>query len=84
MNNEKTPFSQLRRLLLDRGFVEKVVPGRYLIFEHAPSETLLFYHNYQPEDPITWADQVKTRKFLDEKGLLEATDFDTCLHTCVS
>ena len=80
MKNEKIPFCHLQKLLLDLGFAEKVVTRRYRIFEHVPSETLLFYHNYRAEDPITWADHVKTRKFLDERGLLEGDHFDALLH----
>jgi len=80
MNNDKILFSQLRKILLDLGFVEAVVPGPYLLFEHAPSQTLLFYRHYQFDDTITWADHVKTRKFLDERGVLEGDEFETLLH----
>ena len=80
MRNDQIPFSHLRKVLLDLGFAETVVPGPYRVFEHAPSETLLFYRDYRPEDAITWADHVKTRKFLDEKGILETEDFEARLH----
>jgi hypothetical protein len=81
---DKVSFSHLRKLLRDLGFVEAPVPGPYRVFEHAPSETLLFYRDYQPQDAITWADHVKTRKFLDERGILEAHDFEALLHKTVA
>src|SRR5262249_27270978 len=76
-------FSHLRKVLRDLGFVETLVPGPYRVFEHARSETLLFYRDYEPEETITWADHVKTRKFLDERGILEADDFEALLHKTV-
>ena len=75
MRNDRIPFRQLRSTLLDLGFVETVLPGPYRVFEHAPSETLLFYHDYRPGDAITWGEQVKTRIFPDEKGILETDGF---------
>jgi hypothetical protein len=78
--NDNIPFSHLRKVLLNLGFVETLIPGPYFRFKHAPSETLLFYRDYQPDDLITWADHVKTRKFLDERGVLEADEFEALLH----
>src|SRR5256885_1915939 len=43
------------------------------------AETLFFYRHYEPDDLITWADHVKTRKFLDERGVLEADAFEALL-----
>jgi hypothetical protein len=80
MQNDQIPFSHLRKVLLDLGFVESVVPGPYRLFEHVPSETLLFYRDYRPGDSISWADHVKTRKFLDERGILEPDDLEARLH----
>jgi hypothetical protein len=77
--NDNIPFSHLRKILRDLGFVETLLPGPYFVFEHAPSETLLFYRHYQPNDVITWADHVKTRKFLDERGILEGDEFEALL-----
>jgi hypothetical protein len=77
--NDNIPFSHLRKILLDLGFAEKTVPGPYFVFEHGPSETLLFYRHYRPNDIITWMDHSKTRKFLDERGILEADGFEALL-----
>jgi hypothetical protein len=32
------PFARLRQLLLDLGFIERVIDGRYLGFHHAESD----------------------------------------------
>jgi hypothetical protein len=79
-NHDHIAFSHLRKILLDLGFVETIVPGPYFRFEHSPSGTLLLYRDYQPNELITWADHIKTRKFLDERGILEADEFETLLH----
>jgi len=73
------PFDGLRKVLLDLGFVEAHVPGPYLLFEHAPSGTLLPYRAYEPGDPVSWADLVMTRRLLDERGIVEAKAFETSL-----
>ena len=78
-NHDHVIFSHVRKILLDLGFVETTVPGPYFRFEHSPSGTLLFYRPYRPHDLVTWADQVKTRKFLDERGIVGADEFEALL-----
>ena len=78
-NHDSIPFRHVRKILLDLGFVETVVAGPYFRFEHSPSGTLLFYRHYRPNDLLTWTDHVKTRKFLDERGILEADGFEALL-----
>ena len=80
MKNDKVPFQVLRKVLLDLGFVEKAVPGPYLLFEHPPSRTLLPFRAYQTGEAVSWADRVMTRRLLDERGLLEADDLEAFLH----
>jgi hypothetical protein len=83
MKNDQIPFERVRKILLDLGFVETRIPGPYgpySYFKHAPSETILVYRDYQPGESITWGDHVKTQKFLDLNGLLEADDFEDRLH----
>jgi hypothetical protein len=79
MKNEPISFDCLRKVLLDLGFVESHVPGPYLLFEHSPSETLLPYRAYEPGDHVSWADLVMTRRLLDERGILEAREFEASL-----
>jgi len=79
MKNDPIPFDCLRKVLLDLGFVEKVVPGPYLLFEHSPSGTLLPYRAYQPDDSVSWADLVMTRRLLDERGILEEKELEALL-----
>jgi hypothetical protein len=80
MKNDKVSFERLRSVLLDRGFVETAIAGPYLLFQHSPSETVLVYREYQPGEGVSWHDLVTTRRQLDERGLLEASEFETLLH----
>jgi hypothetical protein len=79
MKNEPIPFGGLRKVLLDLGFVETLVPGLYLLFEHAPSGTLLPYRAYRPGDGVSWADLVMTRRLLDERGILGKRELEALL-----
>jgi hypothetical protein len=80
MNNDHVPFDRVRKVLLGLGFVERRVQDKYLLFEHAPSGTLLPYRDYQGGDSMSWQDLAMTRRQLDERGLLEAADFEALLH----
>jgi hypothetical protein len=80
MKNEQIRFDCVRKLLLDLGFVETVVPGPYLLFEHSPSGTLLPYRAYQPGDSVSWADLAMSRRLLDERGLMDEEEFEALLH----
>jgi len=79
LKNDKVSFECLRKVLRDLGFVETVVPGPYLLFEHSPSGTLLPYRAYKADDSVSWADLVMTRRLLDERGLMEAEEFEALL-----
>jgi hypothetical protein len=70
------PFARMRELLLHLGFVERTVPGPYLVYEHAPSETRLFYRASEPGEAIAPGDLLVTRLFLDERGLFEKDEFE--------
>jgi hypothetical protein len=78
--NKKIPFSQLRQFLLHLGFSEANVSGSALVFEYVPSQALLFYRVYKPADAVDAGDLAKTRRFLDERGLLAADEFEEALH----
>jgi hypothetical protein len=80
MKNDAIRFDSLRRLLRDLGFVETVVTGPYLLFEHSPSGTLLPYRAYQAGDSVSWADLVMTRRLLDERGIMDEEEFQSLLH----
>jgi hypothetical protein len=80
MNNDQVPFDRVRKVLLDLGFVERRVRDKYLLFEHAPSGTLLPYRDYKRDDSMSWQDLAMTRRQLDERGLLEAANFEALLH----
>jgi hypothetical protein len=73
------PFARLRALLLDPGFAEGVVEGKYLGFYHADSETVFPFRRYRPQEKVSMADLLTVRKQLDGRGLLEEDAFDATL-----
>jgi hypothetical protein len=56
------------------------LPGPYWYFEHSPWGTILAYRAYQPGENLSWHYLVATHRQLDERGLLEADEFEALLH----
>jgi hypothetical protein len=73
------PFARLQSALLDLGFVERLIDGKYLGFYHADSDTLFAFRPYRPHDQVSLADLVSVRKQLAWRGLLSEEAFDTSL-----
>jgi hypothetical protein len=70
------PFTRLQAALLDLGFVERTLDGKYHGFYHADSDTLFAFRLYQPQDKVSLADLVSVRKQLAWRGLLSEEAFD--------
>jgi hypothetical protein len=79
MISSDVPFARLQALLLDLGFVEGIVEGKYLGFYHADSDTVFPFRMYRPQDKVSMADLLTVRKQLDWRGLLEEDAFDAAL-----
>jgi hypothetical protein len=75
-NPSHITFAALRTLLDELGFTERKGNGSCLIFEHEPSETVLYFRTYQPREKVDQTDLVVVRKFLNEKGVLARDDFE--------
>ena len=73
------PFAKLKSVLVDLGFVERVIDGKYLGFYHAESDTLFTFRRYRPQDKVSLADLVTVRKQLDWRGLLSEEAFEASL-----
>jgi len=71
-------FGELRQLLLDLGFTQSK-RGRFWLFEHGPSETILAYRPYRRRERVTVKDLHVTRQDLDWRGLLAPEAFDDVL-----
>lgn len=78
MNNAVT-FARLRKTLTGLGFMETVVPGSHVVFEHHPSETLLAFREYKNGEKVNRGDLAVTRRFLVEKGLVEEEQLESML-----
>jgi hypothetical protein len=66
-------------VLLDLGFAERVIDGKYLGFYHAASNTLFAFRKYHPRDKVSLADLYCVRKQLAWRGLLSEEAFDASL-----
>jgi predicted RNA binding protein YcfA (HicA-like mRNA interferase family) len=79
MRTSDLTFASLRSLLLELGFVEKSVPGSHFMFEHAPSDTVLVFRPYRPQEKVNLPDLASVRTHLDQRDLLRADAFDNLL-----
>lgn len=79
MRNSELSFAVLRRILLDLGFVENLVPGSHVGFEHSSSGAVMMFRPYRPDERVSLADRLSVRRQLDERGLLSADSFDARL-----
>jgi hypothetical protein len=79
MTNRVT-FAQLERILLDVGFTKKVLPGKGVVFHHAPSETPFPVRAYKPNEKVPDYLLAAARGQLDGRGILDAKDFDERLN----
>ncbi len=70
MFSSDVPFARLRSALLELGFVERVIEGKYLGFYHEQTDTLFAFRMYQPEDKVSLTDLVTVRQQLGWRGLL--------------
>ncbi len=71
----KISFAELRQFLERLGFTETVHPT-HVVFEHLASDSLLVFRRYRARDAVSPANLVTVRKLLDERGLVEADEFD--------
>jgi hypothetical protein len=77
-------YGQLERLLRRWGFrrersssvtlFEREIP--MTLFEHKTQDALLAFAQHAPDEPVRPIDLVGTRKYLDERGIVERAEFD--------
>lgn len=78
MRNNQITFADLEHYLEGLGFTVSRKPTHWL-FEHPFPDTLLIFRLYRPGDTVLPHDLAGTRKLLDERGLMEADEFDRFL-----
>jgi hypothetical protein len=76
MTKPKITFAQLRQLLLDLGFSERVEPKKYVFFLHEPSGAEVALPIYRSNRIVMPRHLLMVRIMLDAKYLMEADDFD--------
>jgi hypothetical protein len=73
------PYRRLDEVLQGLGFVKTVLPTLQLVYQHQPSNTILYFRAYQLDETVSPTDLAITRKFLTERGLIEARAFERLL-----
>jgi len=76
MTKPKLSFATLRRLLLDFGFRETVVPKSHIGFHHAESGAEIMLPVYRASDIVAPRHLLLVRITLDAKGLMDDEKFD--------
>jgi hypothetical protein len=79
MSPNNLSFAKLRQLLLDLGFRERLIDGKYLGFTHAESGFFFTFPLYGPQERVSNTDLAGVRAQLDLRGLLSEEGFDAAL-----
>jgi hypothetical protein len=76
MTKPKLSFAVLRRLLLDMGFTEIVVPKSHIGFRHADSGAEIMLPVYRANELVAPRHLLLARVTLDAKRLMDGDKFD--------
>jgi hypothetical protein len=79
MNPTHVRFAELRQFLLDLGFNEQEMENGHFRFRHARSDTIFHFRPYKPDDFVIEVHYRMVRRILDERGLMNADEFDRLL-----
>jgi hypothetical protein len=84
MSNPRITFGQLRRLLLDMGFIETVTPKSHVFFARQTSGAEIALPIYRSNRIVFPHHLVSIRIMLDAKGLMEGDAFDDVVASVAS
>lgn len=76
--NRKVTFQDLMGILSQLGFEQQSSPERIEFYDRR-SKTLFPFRPHEPDERVSDFNLVMVRKILDERGLLEAREFDSLL-----
>ena len=76
MSRPKVTFAELRRMMLDLGFTETVVPKSHVFFAHPRSGAEIALPIYRPNRFVLPHHLISVRITLDATGLMDRADFD--------
>src|SRR5438105_12576479 len=76
---EPIRFARYDSILLELGFKKKVVPGKYIVYWHQPSDTVMPVRLMKPDELVPDYQMAATRSQLDGRGIIEAADFEEML-----
>ena len=78
--NKRLKFRELRRVLEGFGFQFRRGPN-CVLFEHAPSDSVVVLRVYRANEGVNPADLAVARTLLDQRGVVEREAFDNALLT---
>ena len=76
MSRPRVSFAELRRMLLDMGFTETVVPRSHVFFAHPRRGAELALPIYRPNRYVLPHHLISVGITLDATGLMDRADFD--------
>ena len=62
--------------MLRLGFIRKSTEGTQMLYQHSEKDTWILLPPYELEDEVRPVHLVAARRLLDERGLIEAEEFD--------
>ena len=68
-------FAEMRRMLIDLGYKEKFVDKAHVFFRS--EKDMVIFRRYHEEDVLRSGDVSSTRQYLDMRGYLEQSAFDS-------
>ena len=74
--NKPPTYTRLDQVLQRLGFVKTTLPSSQFVYQHEPSNTVLYFRSYRPDDIVSPTDLAVTRKFLTERGLIDEKAFE--------
>ncbi|MCI0461800.1 MAG: hypothetical protein L0Z62_33025 [Gemmataceae bacterium] len=77
--NKRIRFAALDRLLADFGFTKTPIDEFNVLYKHPPSGWRIVFPAHRPSDPVDPKSMIIVRKNLDERGVLEADEFEARL-----
>jgi hypothetical protein len=84
MSKPKISFSQLRKLLLDLGFVETITPKKHTFFAHESSGAEFAMPIYRSNQAVRPHHLIAVRMMLDATGVMEGDEFDEAVASASS
>lgn len=79
MATNRITYKQFDELLVQLGFSRKRLDGKWMRYEHQPSELVIVVAAKEPTALVRITDAVSARRHLVEKGIISASELELLL-----